>query len=183
MAGFVFALCPAHIIAEEPMEPKETDTYSEWVIHKLQQETGGDANPLPAEVITAARVVWPRVVTLLASELRREGSVREAEALAAEIWEGVLRSVTKAAQRNGNYTTSIREPESYLFIAFQHRFHRHQRAERCRRDRFQSFPSKLDLGSVGNARDTKWVLGLERTITGRQKIYRVGPGDKKGVQD
>jgi hypothetical protein len=121
------------------------------VIPKLQQEAGEYASPLPAEVITAARADWARVASVVASELIREGSVREAEALVAEIWEGVVRSVTKAARRNGNYTASIREPESYLFVACQDRFHRRQRAERCRRDRFQSVPSKLDLGSVESA--------------------------------
>jgi len=37
------------------MQLRETDSYGEWVIRKLKQEAGGEANPLPAEVLTAAR--------------------------------------------------------------------------------------------------------------------------------
>jgi hypothetical protein len=101
------------------MESRETDSYGEWVIRKLQE--GGNANPLPAEILAAARLVWPRLPTLVASEIKAEGSSREAEALAADIWEGVLRSVGKAIERKGNYASSIRDSESYLLVAFHHR--------------------------------------------------------------
>ena len=97
------------------MESSATDSYGEWVIRRLQQEAGGDANPLPAEVLTAARVVWPRIPVLVANEIKPQGSLREAEVLAAEIWEGVLRSVSRAVGRNGNYASSIRDPEAYLW--------------------------------------------------------------------
>jgi hypothetical protein len=39
------------------MQLRETDSYGEWVIRKLQEEAGGEVNALPAEVLTAARVV------------------------------------------------------------------------------------------------------------------------------
>jgi hypothetical protein len=85
------------------MEPRDTDSYGQWIIRKVQQEARGHANRLPAQVITAACTVWPRVAALVASELRREGSIREAEALAADIWEGVLRSVAKLVQRKWQF--------------------------------------------------------------------------------
>lgn len=164
------------------MESSGTDSYGEWVIRKLQQEAGGDANPLPAEVIAAARVVWPRIPVLVASEIKQEGSVREAEALAADIWEGVLRSVGKAARRNGNYASSIRDPESYLLVAFHHRFRRFQKTEHGRRDRFLSSSVKLDLGLVEGVRDTSWILELERAITVRQITDRMDPWTKRAWQ-
>jgi hypothetical protein len=182
MAGFVFPSCPAHGIAEEPMEPRETDSYGEWVIRKLEQEAGGSGNPLPAEAISAARVVWPRVVILVASELRREGAGTESEALAADIWEGVLRSVAKALQRKGDSAPIIRDFEPYLLAAFHHRFHRFLKAERVRRDRFQSASASLDLGLVEGVRDTQWVFELERAITLRQIIDRMDPWTKKAWQ-
>jgi hypothetical protein len=114
------------------MEPREKpDSYGEWAIRRVQQEAGENGNPLPAEVITAAGTVWPRVVGMVASELKREGSGREPEALAAEIWEGVLRSVAKALQRKSDSGSPVvRDLEPYLLAAFHHRFHRFQRAER-----------------------------------------------------
>ena len=87
------------------MESREKpDSYGEWAIRRVQQEAGEGGNVLPAEVITTARVVWPRAVAVVASELNREGSGREAETLAAEIWEGVLRSVAKALPRQYGYS-------------------------------------------------------------------------------
>ena len=139
---------------------RETDSYGEWVIRKVQQEAGGELNPLPAEVLTAARVVWHRIPGLVASEIKREGSVREAETLAADIWEGVLRLVGRAVQRNGNYASSIRDPESYLLVAFQHRFRRFLKTENSRRHRFPSASASLDLGSVEDVRHTTWILKL-----------------------
>jgi hypothetical protein len=132
VAGFVFPSCPAHEIAEEPISPRETDSYGEWVIRKLEQEAGGYGNPLPAQAINAARVIWPRVATLVTIELKREGSGRESEALAADIWEGVLRSVAKALQRKGDSGPTIKDFELYLLAAFHHRFHRFLKVEHGR---------------------------------------------------
>ena len=183
MAGFVFPLCPAREIAEEPMEPREKpDSYGEWVIFRVQQEAGEHGSLLPAEVITAARKVWPRVVASVANQLKREGSGREAEALAAEIWEGVLRSVAKALQRKSDSGSAVRDFEPYLLAAFHHRFHRFQKAERGRRDRFQPASASLDLGLVEGARDTEWVVELERVITVRQITDRMDPWTKKAWQ-
>jgi len=164
------------------MESGATDSYGEWVIRKLQQEAGGDTYPFPAEVLAAARVVWPRIPAFVASEIKPEGSIREAEALAAEIWEGVLRSVGRAIGRNGHYASSIRDPEAYLLVAFQHRFRRFQKGERTRRERFHSASADLDLGLVEGARDATWILALERAITVRQITDRMDPWTKKAWQ-
>jgi hypothetical protein len=131
-----------------------------------------------AEVIITAPKVWPRVAAVVANELKREGSGRDAEALAAEIWEGVLRSVAKALQRKGDSSSTVRNFEPYL-AAFHHSFHRFQRAERGRRDRFQPASASLDLGLVEGAQDTEWVLELERAITIRQIIDRMDPWTKR----
>jgi hypothetical protein len=165
------------------MEPREKpDSYGEWAIRRVQQEAGEHGNLLPAEVITAARMVWPRIAAVVASELKRQGAGREAEALAAEIWEGVLRSVARALQRKRDSGSAVRDFEPYLVAAFHHRFHRFQKAERGRRDRFQAASASLDLGLVESARDTEWVLELERAITLRQITDRMDPWTKKAWQ-
>ena len=164
------------------MQLMETDSYGEWVIRKLQQEAGGELNPLPADVLTAARVVWPRIPSLVANEIKREGSVREAETLAADIWEGVLRSVARALQRKSDSGSTVRDFEPYLLAAFHHRFHRFQKAERGRRDRFQLASASLDLDLVESARDTGWVLELECAITLRQITDRMDPWTRKAWQ-
>lgn len=165
------------------MEPKEKpDSYGEWAIRRVQKEAGESGIPLPADVVTSARMVWPRVAAVVANELKREGSGRESEAVAAEIWEGVLRSVAKALQRKSDSDSKIRDFEPYLLAAFHHRFHRFQRAERGRRDRFQPASASLDLGLVEGVRDTEWVLELERAITLRQITDRMDTWTKKAWQ-
>jgi DNA-directed RNA polymerase specialized sigma24 family protein len=183
MAGFVFSPCPACEIAEEPMEPREKpDSYGEWAILRVQQEAEEGGSVLPTEVITTARTVWPRVVAVVAGELKQKGSGQEAEALAAEIWEGVLRSVAKALERKSDSSPTIRDFEHYLLAAFHHRFHRFQRAERGRLDRFQLASASLDSGLVEGALDTEWVFGLERAITLRQITDRMDPWTRKAWQ-
>lgn len=164
------------------MEPKENDSYGEWVIRKLEREAGSNGNVLPAASIRAARTVWPRVATLVAIELKREGSERECEALAAEIWEGVLRSVAKALQRKGDWGSTVRDFEPYLLAAFHHRFHRFLKAERGRRERFPSASADFDLGLIEGVRDTTWVVELERAITVRQITDRMDQWTKKAWQ-
>jgi RNA polymerase sigma factor (sigma-70 family) len=152
---------------------EKADPYGEWVLRKIQRETVGNSVPLPEEVLTAARAAWPCVVVHAARELEREGSKRESEALAADIWEAVLRSVSKALQRKGEYRSSVGNFESYLLAAFRHRFHRFLKAEHDRREVFQSVPEGLDLVVVERAQDGGWAEELEQAITVRQIADRM----------
>jgi len=113
--------------------------------------------------------------------MKRGGSTREAEALAADLWEGVLRSVAKAVHRKGK-AAAIREPESYLLVAFQHRFRRFRKAERREREKFQSASASLDLELVEGVRDTTGILELERSITVRQITDRMDGWTKQAWQ-
>jgi hypothetical protein len=63
------------------------DPYDEWVLQKVQQETGGNRAPIPEEVLAAARATWPRIVNHATCGFERQGSNLEAVALAAEIWD------------------------------------------------------------------------------------------------
>jgi DNA-directed RNA polymerase specialized sigma24 family protein len=158
---------------------EKADPYGEWVLRKIQRETVGNSVPLPEEVLTAARAAWPCVVVHAARELEREGSKREAEALAADIWEAVLQSVSKALQRKGEYRSSVGNFESYLLAAFRHRFHRFLKAEHDRREVFQSVPEGLDLVVVERAQDGGWVEELEQAITVRQIADRMDEWTRK----
>jgi hypothetical protein len=178
VAGFFRPSSTRRLI--NPMDPRDKpDLYGEWVLHKVQQETDGIADPLPEEVLVAARAAWPRVVIHATRELERESSSREAEALAADIWEAVLRSVSKALQRKGEYTSSIGDLESYLVAAFHHRFHRFLKTQHERYEVFQSASGTLDLDLLETGRDTEWVSELERKIAVKQITDRMDGWTKK----
>src|ERR1700688_1639272 len=162
---------------EEPME--RPDPYGEGVLQKVQQETGGNQAPIPEEVLAAARATWPRILTHATREFERQGSTREAIALAADIWEAVLRSVAKAFQRKGKYASSIGDLESYLLVAFHHRFHRFLKTEQERREIFQSVSVALDLDLLETTQNAEWVSELERKIAIRQVADRMDRWTKK----
>jgi glycyl-tRNA synthetase beta subunit len=158
---------------------EKPDPYGEWVLQKVQQETGGNKAPIPEEVLAAARATWPRIVIHTTREFDRQSSNREAIALAADIWEAVLRSVAKAFQRKGECTSSIEDLESYLLTAFHHRFRRFLRTEQERRKVFQSVSRPLNLDLLEAAQRTEWVSELERKIAVRQITDRMDGWTKK----
>ena len=162
---------------EEPMETP--DPYGEWVLQKVQQETGRNQAPIPEEVLKAARATWPRIVIHATREFERQGSTREAVALAADIWEAVLRSVAKAFHRKSEYASSIEDLESYLLTAFHHRFHRFLKTEREHHEIFQSVSGPLNLDLLEAAQDAEWVSALERKIAIRQITDRMDDWTKK----
>ena len=155
------------------------DPYGEWVLQKVQQETGGNRAPIPEEVLTAARATWPRILIHATREFERQESSLEAVALAADIWEAVLRSVVKAFQRKGEYASSIGDLESYLLTAFHHRFHRFLRTEQEHREVFQSVSGPLNFELLETAQSTEWVSELERKIAVRQITERMDGWTKK----
>lgn len=158
---------------------EKPDPYGEWVLHKVQQERGGNQDPMPEEVLAAARATWPRIVIHATREFERQGSTREAVALAADIWEAELRSVAKAFQRKGKYASSIGDLESYLLTAFHHRFHRFLKKEHERHEIFQSVSGALNLDILEASQSTEWVSELERKIAVRQITDRMDSWTKK----
>jgi len=162
---------------EEPME--RPDPYGEWVLQKVQLETGGNQAPIPEEVLAAARATWPRIVIHATREFERQGSTREALALAADIWEAVLRSVAKAFQRKGEYASSIEDLEAYLLTAFHHRFRRFLKTEQERREVFQPVSGLLNLDLLQTTQNAEWVSELERKIAVRQITDRMDSWTKK----
>src|SRR5579859_2404789 len=158
---------------------EKPDPYGEWVLQKVQLETGGNKAPIPEEVLAAARATWPRIVIHATREFERQSSSREAVALAADIWEAVLRSAARAFQRRGEYASSIGDLESYLLTAFRHRFHRFLKAEQERHEIFQFVSGPLNLDLLETTQDAEWVSQLERKIAIRQVTDRMDGWTKK----
>lgn len=146
---------------------------------KVQLETGGDKAPLPEEVFVAARATWPRIVIHATREFEQQGSTREAVALAADIWEAVLRPAASAFQRKGKYASSIGDLESYRLTVFRHRFHRFHKAEQERHEIFQFVSGPLNLDLLETTQNAGCVSPLERKIAVRQLTDRMDGWTKK----
>jgi RNA polymerase sigma factor (sigma-70 family) len=158
---------------------EKPDPYGEWVLHKSKEAKGGIPHPVDEQLLAAARAAWPHVLAHAKRELAQKNSATETEALAAEVWEGVLKSVSKALQRKGASSSTIRDLESYLFAAFHHRFNRVLKTEQKRRDTIELVSSTVEFERIESAQDTNWVSELERAITVSQIVAHMDEWTKR----
>ncbi len=158
---------------------EKPDPYGEWVLHKGKEAKGGIPHPVDEQLLAAARAAWPRVLAHAKRELAQKNSATDTEALAAEVWEGVLKSVSKALQRKGDSSSTIGDMESYLFAAFHHRFNRVLKREQKRRDTIELVSSTVEFERIESAQDTNWVSELERAITVRQIVAHMDEWTKR----
>lgn len=162
------------------MDPRDKlDSYGEWVLLGTRQ--GPDAPPLAIdeELLDAAREAWPHVLAHVRGELSDKELGPERTALAADIWDRVLRSVAKTRQRNRGHRPPISDLESYLIGVFHHRFNRLLKKEHKRAETIELVSSALDLERFKAALDTEWTEQLEQAITIRQITDRMDPWTKK----
>jgi len=155
------------------------DPYSDWVLFPALE--GESQNPLASdnELLLAAREVWPRALTQAKKELSASGLGTDSASMAAQVWERMLRSVSRTRQRNTDQRQPIADLQSYLFLAFVHRFNRAVQQEQKHAERIELVSSSVDLDRIESAQDAGWVEELERTIAIREITDRMDPRTKK----
>ncbi len=162
------------------MDPvDQPDPYGEWVLFGIKDRPDGAPLPVDEDLLAAARKAWPRVLAHVRAELFNRELGPERTALAAEVWDRVLRSVAKTRLRNHNRRPPISDLESYLIGVFHHRFNRFLRQEQRRAETIELFASVADLERFEAALDTRWAEQLERDIAARQITSRMNPWTKK----
>jgi DNA-directed RNA polymerase specialized sigma24 family protein len=162
------------------MDPTDKpDPYGEWVLFGIREGPDEPPRPVDEELLGAARKAWPRVLAHVRSELFDKELGPERTALAAEVWDRVLRSVAKTRLRDRNHQPAIADLESYLIGVFHHRFNRLLRQEQRRAETIELVASVLDLERFEAALDTTWAEQLERDIAAREITSRMNPWTKK----
>ena len=155
------------------------DPYGDWVLFPTG---GGESKNPPAsddELILAAREVWPRVLTHAKKELRANGLTADSDSMAAQVWERMLRSVSRTRLRNSDHPQAIADLQSYLFLAFVHRFNRAVQQEQKYAERLELISSSVDLERIESAQDCGWVEELERAIAIREIADRMDGWTRK----
>ncbi len=156
------------------------DPYGDWVLFPASEGESKNSPAIDDELILAAREVWPRVLAHAKKELTANGLGSDSTSMAAPVWEQMLRSVSKTRQRN---TAPLRQPiadlQSYLFLAFVHRFNRTVQQERKHAERIELVSSSVDLERIESAQDVGWVEELERAITIREIADRMDGWTRK----
>jgi hypothetical protein len=96
----------------------------DWVLFPTGEGDGKSPPARDDDLILAAREVWPRVLAHAKKELNANGLGTDSASMAAQVWEQMLRSISRTRQRNSDHRQAIADLQSYLFLAFVHRFNR-----------------------------------------------------------
>ena len=155
------------------------DPYGDWVLFGTKEGPTGSAHAIDQELLAAAREAWPHVLAHVRGELFDKALGTERTALAADIWDQVLRSVAKTRQRNQDHRPPISNLESYLIGVFHHRFNRFLKREQKRAETVELVSSALDLERFEAAVDSDWAEQLERAIAVRQITDRMDGWTRK----
>ena len=158
---------------------EKPDRYGEWVLHPGNEGRGGSPHPVDEQLLAAARATWPRALAHAKRELEQKNLGTEAEGVAGEVWEAVLKAVSRALRRKRDFTASIDNLESYLFAAFHHRLNRFLKTEQKRRDTVSLVASTVEFERMEGAQDTDWVSELDRAITVRQIVAHMDEWTKR----
>ena len=126
------------LATEVPKGPMEKpDPYSDWVLFGTREGQGESSAPQDEELLSAARGAWPRVLTQAKRDFAVAKLGSDSDLLASQVWERVLRSVSKTRQRRNNPRPPIADLEIYLIGAFRHRFTRVLLREQRRAERIE----------------------------------------------
>src|SRR5271165_4185343 len=154
------------------------DLNPDWVLSNSSSENKAQPHQSDAELTAVASRLWPRVQAHARRALANKNS-DDSVALAAEVWEGVLQSVSKSRQRRDGKGAEILDLEAYLFGAFHHRFNRALKKERRRQETIELVPSSRDLEQLPGARDLKSSRDLEHSIQVREVVQNMDGWTRK----
>ncbi len=155
------------------------DPYGEWAIRGDEPDQNRTSSPEEEAVRNAAREAWPHVLAHARRELAGKGFGLDGTAVAAEVWERVVRSVSKALKRKGAGPGAIRDLQAYLMTAFRHRFNRVLKSEYRRLKTIRFVPTTAALDRMAGAQDTQWVSDLERVITVKEIVAHMDDWTRK----
>ena len=155
------------------------DPYGEWAILGSKQGEDSTSYSIDEELLAAARDAWPHVLAHARRESGDEVLGLDRTTLAADVWESVLRSVSKTRQRKGTEQPPITDLQAYLIGAFHHRFNRVLKREHKRLRTIESVASTVDLERFEGARDSGWASELEHAIAVKQIIGHMDEWTKR----
>ena len=143
------------------------DPVPEWIISSCSSATVPDADG-EEQLLLSARRVWPYVRALASRELGWRRDDPENATLAAEVWEGVLRSIVRSLRRLRISNTAIANMDSYLMGAFRHRFSRIRIRQKKREQTIQLVATTTELDVLAAKRGWHSVIDFERRIFAKQ---------------
>jgi DNA-directed RNA polymerase specialized sigma24 family protein len=158
---------------------EKSDPYADWVLFQTREGELPASFALDEELLSAARSAWPGALAHANKQFSAARLGPDGAAFAVQVWEQLLRSVSKARQRNRDQHPPISNLEGYLIGAFRHRFTRVLVREQKRAEMIELVSSSFDLERIENAKNAEWVEELERAITLKQIAAQMDPWTRK----
>ena len=97
---------------------EKPDPYGDWALFRANEGKPDE------ELVSAARAAWPHALAQAEREFSAARLGSDGAAFAVQVWEQLLRSVSKTRQRNRDRRNPISNLEGYLIGTFRHRFTR-----------------------------------------------------------
>ena len=157
---------------------EKSDPYGDWVLLPTGEEQS-QSIASDQELLSAARAAWPHALAQAEREFSAARLGSDGAAFAVQVWEQLLRSVSKTRQRNRDRRPPISNLEGYLIGTFRHRFTRVLVREQKRAEIIKLVSSSFDLERIENAKNADWVDELERAITIKQITNYMDPWTRK----
>ncbi|MGB7025504.1 MAG: hypothetical protein WBD73_17070 [Candidatus Acidiferrales bacterium] len=158
---------------------EKPDPYGDWVLLPTPEQNDEPSGAPDEELLSAARAAWPRALAQAKKEFNAARLGSDGPAFAVQVWEGLLRSVSRTRQRDQVHRPPILDLENYLIGAFRHRFTRVLLREQKRAETIELVSSSIDLERIETAKNGEWAEELERAITVKQITDRMDPWTKK----
>jgi len=120
------------------------DPYGDWVLFPADDRKAELPSAQDEELLSVARAAWPRALAQAEKEFSAARLGSDGAAFAVQVWERLLRSVSKTRHRNPDHRPPILDLEKYLIGAFRHRFTRVLMREQKRPETIE-LVSSIDL--------------------------------------
>lgn len=135
---------------------EKPDPYADWVLFPTGEKQPQSIAP-DQELLSAARAAWPGALDHAERQFSAARLGSDGAAFAVQVWEQLLRSVSKARRRNRDQRSPISNLEGYLMIAFRRRFTRVLVREQKRAEMIELVSSSFDLERIESAKNADWV--------------------------
>jgi hypothetical protein len=157
------------------MPTSDPDLSGEWVLFGTSDK---EEFPVDTVLLTAVREAWPHALAHARRRIDYSKSQSEKTAVAAEVWEKVVRSVAKTRRREAARGPRITDLQSYLIGAFHYRLNRYLEREQRQLETIQFVPSLEELERLEKS-SWQWIDDLERSITITQIMAHMDPSTRE----
>jgi DNA-directed RNA polymerase specialized sigma24 family protein len=146
----------------------------EWVFSGVNPRSDSATE---SELLKAARSAWPKALAHV-RQVQSQNPSDDDGILVAEVWESVLRSVSRTLARTNGRRGEIEDLEAYLLGSFYHRLRRALKKEQRREERIHLVSSVEELEVLATATHAE-ADDIEGSVHAREIIDRMDAWSRK----